>query len=77
MSEMRDQALFPLQRAMRMLTSGWESTYCKEGEGELQMAAMRILANVSWVLEIADKSSLQQGQPTVSTVESDNASCKK
>lgn len=74
MSEMRNQALIPLQRAMRMLTSEQESSGCDEGEMEFQMAAMRILANVSWVLDIIDKVSSQQ-DPIVSSTGIDTASC--
>ena len=76
MAEMQQQALLPLQRAMQLLTSGQESAHSEEGSEEMQMAAMRILANVSWVLEIMDKTSLQQSQPTVSNSQSDTASCK-
>ena len=67
MSKLRHQALLPLQRAMRILTSGQESTRLEEIEEEMQMAAMRILANVSWVLETIDRASLQEGHPPVST----------
>ena len=54
LSEMRHQALLPLQRAMHMLTAGQESTGCDGAEAEMQLVAMRILANVSWVLERID-----------------------
>ena len=75
-SEMRHQALLPLQRAMCMLTSRQESTYCDEADGEMQLAAMRILANVSWVLEIIDATSLKGGQPTIGTIDGSTVSCQ-
>ena len=60
MSEVQQQALLPLQRAMRVLTSEQQSSCCDEDEMEFQMAAMRILANVSWVLEIINKANSQR-----------------
>ena len=58
---MKQRALLPLQTAMRMLTAAEDSTCSNEGEQEMHMAAMRILANVSWVLELADKSTSHKG----------------
>lgn len=76
MAEMQQQALLPLQKAMQQMTSEQESNHCEESSDEMQLAAMRVLANVSWVLEMLDKTSLQQRQPTVSNIHSDTASCK-
>jgi len=66
---MKQQALLPLQTAMRMLTAAEDNTRSNEGEQEMHMAAMRILANVSWVLELADKSTSQEdsGEKDVGT----------
>ncbi|CAL5221486.1 g3687 [Coccomyxa viridis] len=74
MSDMQHWALIPLQRAVSMLTSEQESTSRDDGEVEFRMAAMRILANVSWVLEIIDEASLQE-EPPFSTAGNDSASC--
>ena len=56
LAEMKQRALLPLQTAMHMLTAAEDSACSDEGEQEMHMAAMRILANVSWVLELADES---------------------
>ena len=57
--EMKHSALLPLQLAMRQLTTGKGGASCDESEREMQLAAMRNLANVSWVLEIIDKGPTQ------------------
>ena len=62
LAEMKQRALLPLQTAMRVLTAAEDSTCSDESEHEMHMAAMRILANVSWVLELADKSTSQGGE---------------
>lgn len=76
MSEIQHHALLPLQKIMRILTSGQGCAHFDKIEDEMQMAAMRILANVSWVLEISERACLQQGPTPVSTKNIDSASCK-
>ncbi len=58
-NEMKHRALLPLQLAMRQLTTGEGGAGYDESEREMHMAAMRNLANVSWVLEVIDKGPAQ------------------
>ena len=71
--EMKHSALLPLQLAMRQLTTADGRASCNESEREMQMAAMRNLANVSWLLETIDKGPTQAG----SSMKQPHRSCKE